>query len=150
MNFEEHMQNLKATREADAKRFVESDGDLCMVCGAYGADKRSVIIETGYQMKEITERFIDLHLVEGRLNERGFYLRICKMCRGELLGALRSWFESRRDLSERYQLNHDGYIEDEEWRDDARNIPVRIDGRTVMMNPEEYERYEKKNGGGSI
>jgi hypothetical protein len=141
MDWEQHMKQLHETREADAKRLGDSDRDLCMVCGAYGADKRSLIVEMGYQLKEISDRFIDLHLVEGRLNQRGFYLLICKVCRGELIGKMREWYEERKDLGQRVALDHDGYADD--W-DEERPIAVRVDGRAVMMSEEEYAEYERQ------
>lgn len=139
-----HLDHMRQLREADKKRFEGLDRDLCMVCGAHGADKRSLVVSTGYDMTEAVDRFIDLHLVEGRLNGMGYYLLICKSCRGEFIGMVRKWYESRRDLSQRYNLDHDGHVDDEEWESEERNVPVRVDGQTVMMTTEQFEEYNKR------
>jgi len=123
-------------REIDKMRFEELDGDLCMLCGAYGADKRNFRLNVFYDVSEVIPEALDMFLVD----QSGWYLRICKTCRGELLRHLEAWRNERvamRDVSK----DHDGYPEEDELQGD---IPVRINGMTVMMTAEQYEEYKKR------
>ena len=126
-------------RKADAKRFRESDDNLCMLCHAYGEDKRSLFISCFYAVEEAVPEAIDLFDCGKHLSDRGYYLRICKSCRARFLGMLREWRNecvSLRDLPK----DHDGIIEGE---DPDRNIPVRVNGITVMMTKDEYDLYSE-------
>ena len=141
MNLDKMLDGIRKDQEADAKRFKESDSDLCMLCHAWGSDKRSLFVSCFYQIKEIVPEFIELSLVEG-MEKRGYYLRICKTCRGRFLGHLRDWAEeciTRRDIPK----DHDGY--ELCGYDPIQNIPVRIDGVTVMLSEVEYEIYKARN-----
>jgi len=44
------MANLQ---DIDDKRFEEHDEALCMLCGAYGNDKRSLLISCFYDISEL-------------------------------------------------------------------------------------------------
>jgi len=129
------LDKTRQKREADAKRFVEADHDLCMLCWAYGADKRSLILTCLYDIGEMGPEFIDLGECTGPLKDRGFYLRICKSCRSKFLGYLQRWRDEQvglRDLAK----DHDGGLLVED--DPERNIPYRINGATVMLTHEEW------------
>ena len=140
MSFETMMDEIEKENETDAERYRESDEGLCMLCHAYGNDKRSLFVACFYRIKEIVPEFISLSLVEN-MERRGYYLRICKTCRGRFLGHLREWAaecKSRRDIPK----DHDG---DDLWdRDPIQNIPVRIDGMTVMLSELEYKIYKER------
>jgi len=140
--FDKLMQDNKSRREHDAKRFNELDGDLCQLCHAYGADKRSLFIDCFYDIHEVVPEAIDLFAVEGELMKRGYYLRICKACRGALLGHLQQWRQERIALRD-VPKDHDGNPEESDG-DTRELIPVRINGATIMMNEYEYSEYKRK------
>jgi len=138
MSIQDILEQTRKRNEDDAKRFEALDHDLCMLCHAHGADKRSLIISCGYDVSEAVPDAISLRLVEG-LEERGWYLRICKSCRAALLGALAEWWNGRIPLRS-VPKNHDGYLVSE--RIDA-CIPVRQHGAITMMTPPEWEQYRE-------
>lgn len=124
-------------RRQGADRFHNHDTDLCMLCHAYGEDKRSLFIDCFYAVDEVVPEALDIAEVEGR---QGYYLRICKSCRAALLGRLREWRDervARRDIPK----DHDG--EDEDWDAEA-DIPVRINGAVVMLTREQFDEYQAK------
>ena len=130
---------INERRSHDAKRYAELDSDLCQVCHAYGADKRSFMIRTGYDMAEGVPEFVDMFAVPGKEELKGFFfLNICKSCRGDLIGSIITWFKHRSALRGEPK-DHDGYLDS--GSDEDRNIPVRINGAIVMMNTEEYDAY---------
>jgi hypothetical protein len=137
-HFDDMLSQKRTQRERDAETFKTCDDDLCMICLAYGADKRSLFISSLYEMKEIAPEFLDLFAVP-EFKNRGYYLRICKSCRGEILSAIREAINTRRALRDAPK-NYDGYVDYES----ERNIPVRIDGRTVMLADWEFEEYQRK------
>lgn len=126
-------------RDADAKRHEELDWDLCQLCGAYGADKRTLVLRYFYAIYEVLPEAIDLHAVEGR-EEDGYLLRTCKVCRGEFLGMLAEW-RAQRIATRGTPKDHDGYPSEDE--DEERNIPYREHGRTVYLTHEEWQ--ERRN-----
>lgn len=136
-----YVEDLQAKRAADAQRWEEQDSDLCQLCHAYGADKRSLLISCFYVIKEVIPEAIDLHAVANEhVKGRGYYLRICKSCRGRLLGMLETWRNecvALRDVPK----DHDGYPDGE---DTDGLIPMRVNGVTVMLTPEGYERRQRK------
>ena len=137
MDIKKMIDEVKQERKADKERYKNLDDDLCMLCHAYGTDKRSLTIDCFYQIKEVVPEAIDMHLLE---NDKGYYLRICKSCRGELLGLLKTWRDnciSRRGIAK----DHDGCPE--EWVTADANIPVRINGAVVMMTEENYTEYKE-------
>lgn len=133
--FEKMMADLAAKREADAKRFHGADKALCMICWAYGNDKRSLVLSCFYAVHEAVPEAIDLSGCGEQHKDRGYYLRICKSCRAGLLDHLRRWADERRALRD-VPKDHDGHID---YADPAANIPVRIDGAIVMLTPEQWE-----------
>lgn len=134
------LEQLKARREADAKRFKEMDDDLCQICWAYGQDKRSFKLYCFYDVSEIIPEAIDMFAI-GDDKDPSYYLRVCKSCRGSFLTALKQAADGRRALREEPK-DHDGYIDD---GDSDANIPVRINGATVMMNAENYAEWKARN-----
>lgn len=130
------MTDITARRLKDAEAYDKVDGDLCMLCHAYGADKRSWYSRCFYDLKEVLPEALDLYAadVPDGLRE-AFYLRICKSCRAEYLELLANWRKSRiarRTITK----NHDGHELDD--ADSERNIPVRIHGVTKMVTMDEY------------
>lgn len=132
------LERVDERREHDAKRWEERDGDLCMLCHAHGADKRSLFLSCFYDVSEVVPEAIDLKGCDESVNDRGWYLRICKSCRGALLQRLQGWRNERVALRS-LPKDHDGYILEVE---EEGNIPVRIHGATVMMTEEEYRNYK--------
>jgi hypothetical protein len=126
-----------ARRAGDAEKYEAHDEDLCMLCGAYGADKRSLRITCLYAIHEVVPEALELTDVPGPDRWHGYYLRICKSCRGRLLDHLGAWRNECVSMRE-VPKNHDGAPED---TPPGRDIPVRINGRTVMMALEEYEAW---------
>jgi hypothetical protein len=134
------LEDLLERRQRDKKRWKELDGDLCQLCHAYGPDKRNLFIHCGYAVHEVVPEAIDLSEVED-FETRGYYLRICKTCRAKLLEKMEEWRNervARRDIPK----DHDG----EEYWDLEKNIPVRVNGATVMMDEEEYAEYRRRHG----
>jgi len=126
-----HLQNKNAQRKSDRKSFEKLDDNLCMICWAYGQDKRNLVIRCFYDVKEVVPEMLDL--------KEHFYARICKSCRASFLGKLREWRDKRvalRDISK----DHDGNFYDFDFE---RNIPVRINGAITMMTEEEHEEYHR-------
>lgn len=137
--FDSIINKHKNRREQDKLRYEQHDSDLCMLCGAYGSDKRSLFMSCFYDISEVVPEMIDLFDVEG-LKDRDWYLRICKTCRGELLDHLQQWRNERVALRS-VAKDHDGYVYE---NGDEKLIPVRLQGMVVYMTPEDYEEY--KNG----
>lgn len=125
----------KATRDAGAQAYRDHDEDLCMLCHAHGEDKRSLRIECFYAVDEVVPEALDLSLVEG---EGGYYLRICKSCRGALLDRLAEWREERVALRSALK-DHDGYLLDESRAE----IPLRQNGRIVYVTRQEYAAWQR-------
>lgn len=93
----------------DKENFDALDEARCMLCGAYGTDKRSLIVECMYDVQEAIPEALDLHFVEGRLQGRGYYLRICKPCRSGFLKMLHDWANTRKALRS-LPKTHDGEL----------------------------------------
>lgn len=127
-------------RELDKQRFEQLDQGQCQLCLASGCDKRSLVIDCFYAIGEVIDEAIDLHEVENGLNGRGYYLRICKNCRGEFLAHLRQWADEARKRRGSL-MDDDGHPEDDI---PEKNIPVRVDGRIVMMTPCEHKEYNRE------
>lgn len=134
MSIEDIIERSRRRREADAKRYAELDGDECQLCGAHGEDKRSLFVKCFYAVHEAVPEAIDLFGVTNGADP-GYYLRICKDCRGKFLMMLRDWADSCR--AKRGQpMNHDGHIDDDQ--PDA-TIPTRQFGAIRMVTLDEYE-----------
>ena len=137
-NLTDHFNEIDEKAARDAKLFEEHDRDLCMLCHAYGADKRSLFIRCGYRIDEIVPEFLDLHkTVSSKLH---YYINICKSCRGALLDMLVDWREERVALRS-VAKDHDGELE---WQPADANVPMRVNGRTVMMTMEQAKEFRAK------
>lgn len=126
-------------RAEGAERFQALDRDECMLCDAFGADKRSLFIDCGYAVYEVVPEVLDVHDLELERG-RGYYLLICKSCRARLLGALQGWANECRSLRGDPK-DHDGQPSED---DPERNIPVRINGTTRMLTVDEYAAFEEE------
>ena len=118
-------------------RYDELDTDECMLCGAYGEDKRSLVMRCFYDLTEVVPEMISLRNCSNEaIQNDGYFLRTCKVCRGALLGALREWaIECRKKHGT--PMDHDGYPLVEQ--DNDKHIPVRIDGTIKMISDDEFE-----------
>lgn len=97
----------------------------CAVCGALDNDLRLLKMRHGYDLREVSSKFE----TEQDAGGSWFYsMSTCKECRGNLLGILAYWAEGNLVQTETHP---------------EKNIPVRVHGREVMMNKEEYEKYLK-------
>ncbi len=143
MTFEELIRKSTEEGAHDALKLKEHDPDLCMLCAAYGADKRSLILDCGYDVKEAVPEMLRLDQADDeRFRNRGFYLRICKSCRSAFLKHLQIWCKEqnkRRGLPK----DDDGNLEETD-----RDIPVRVMGAVFMMTEEEYWNYRKEQNNG--
>jgi hypothetical protein len=140
---DKHFDKIRERNRNDKRRYEKLDSDECQLCEAYGNDKRSLYIKCFYDVSEAVPEMISLQDVE-EINiamSNFFYLRICKSCRGSLLGHLREWAASRRTLRG-IPKDHDGGVEPEyedcDEEGNPRNIPYRKDGRTIMISEEEW------------
>jgi hypothetical protein len=122
-------------RENGARAHKEHDSDLCMLCHAYGADKRSLFVDCFYAIEEAVPEALDVREVEGIPD--GYYLRICKSCRGALLGHLQEWRNER--VARRSVPKDDDGGDAYDWPDAT--IPVRVRGAVVMMTPGQFEDH---------
>ena len=120
-------------RAADAVKFEALDEDACMICWAHGEDKQSIWLSCFYEVSEIVPEALDM-------GDRGFYLRVCKTCRGLILGAIGDAVDRRR-ITRGCPKGSDG---DLEVFDPDRNIPMRVNGATVMVTMAEYEQMKAK------
>lgn len=138
----EILEESNARRLADADRFASLDHDLCQLCHAYGADKRSLFISCFYAVHEVVPEAIDLGGVPDEATaRRGYYLCICKSCRAALLSLLKMWRDeraARRGIPKDHDGADDGYEAD-------RDIPVRVNGAVVMMTDAEYAAFVAGN-----
>lgn len=134
-----------ARRKADAQRFKGHDEQLCMLCWAYGADKRSLFVSCFYAVHEAVPEAIDLSECEPKFKDRGYYLRLCKSCRGAFLGHMREWANKCRSLRDTPK-DHDGNVDSD---NPEANIPVRIDGAVVMLTREQWDKRQGQRAGDS-
>ena len=96
----------------------------CQVCGEEDQDCRTLKLAFHYRMTEISEKF-------QRESDDTYSIRCCKNCRGNFLGILRYWIEG--NLAEH-------------TTNPKSSIPVRVDGRVVMMSQEEWTAHTTKLG----
>ena len=134
---EEFLARAEARDIEDAARFSSHDQSVCMLCGAKGEDKRSLWIDCFYAVHEVPDDQKVAH-------NRGYYLRICKTCRGRLLEHLRTWGNECRTMRE-LPKDSDG---SPEFTDPDRNIPVRMHGTTVVLTREEWDRLQREKNHG--
>lgn len=141
MELQQLLSNIDTKRKADAERFRTLDQDECQLCYAHGADKRSLTISCLYDVKEVLPEAIDLADVPVEtLSKRGYYLRICKACRGRLLAKSEEW---RNECITFIPLpkDHDGELLEE---GPGAYIPFRVYGRTRMVTREEFQALKLK------
>lgn len=140
--FDKIVEETKRKRAEGAQQFAEHDTDLCMICHAHGEDKRSLFISCFYNVQEVVPEALDIQDAGIENFKIGFYLRICKTCRGELLRLLGVWRANR--ITERgIPLDHDGGRMDDY---EGNMVPVRVNGAIIHMTEEEYARWYKEHG----
>jgi hypothetical protein len=109
--------------------------EVCAICGEEEEDWRMLHLSYFYALQEVSPK---LQPENGSLHTSSAMheIRTCKACRGEFFGVLRRWC--------------DGAFIDPVSRGDTddpeRNIPVRVDGRTVMMTMPEYHEWRLAQG----
>lgn len=141
MELQQLLSNIDAKRKADAERLETLDQNECQLCYAHGADKRSLVISCFYDVKEVLPEAIDLSDVTVEtLSKRGYYLRICKACRGRLLAKLEEWRNECIAFIPSPK-NHDGELLEEE---PGAYIPFRSYGRTRMVTQKEFQALKLK------
>lgn len=117
----------------------------CQVCGITHPDTRTLRIGHGYDLSEVSRKFERIEIAECTKGETiistvpAWTVVTCKDCRGDLMTLLRQWF--RDGPSRRLERELDDAMIDAE-----RNIPVRVDGRTVMMTYPEWQQYREERG----
>ncbi|GEM_PF-6950169 len=109
---------------------------LCQICNEEGHDRRTLRVQYLYDLSEIsgklTKEDVIIRFANGEEAKSTFWtIETCKNCRGIFLGALRHWTS--------------GCVTQND-SDPDRNIPVRIDGRTVLMTTEEWEAHTAASG----
>lgn len=129
---------IEDVQTQDAAAFAAHDEYLCMLCHAEGQDKRSLFIDCLYNVKEVVPEALAIRKA-GLVRGQGYYLRLCKSCRGSLLDMMQGWANERRTLRSVPKDHDGGLLEVSE----DRNIPVRINGRIQMLNAEEFEAYRR-------
>jgi hypothetical protein len=133
------VEETQARRAADVDRYRSLDHDLCQICHAHGEDKRSLRIDCGYAVHEVVPEAIDLCGVvnEGRdlkdYERAGYFMNICKACRGDLLTRLGAWRTERVALRE-LPKDHDGHLD----IDTEGLVPVRVNGAIHWLTPDEW------------
>jgi hypothetical protein len=138
---EEHLREREERSLHDAGRLRGLDEAECQLCYARGPDKRSLFIGCFYAIHEVIPEAIDLSAVP-EWEQRGYYVRLCKWCRGELLQRLGEWRNfcvARRPL----EKDHDG---EAIYQPAAANVPVRINGRIAWMTPADYAAWQEEQG----
>lgn len=139
-DLDRYLQEQRDRRERDAKRFRESNEDLCMLCGAEGPDMRSFFFRYFWNFGDTNgDDVVDVSGVE-ELNFNGYYIRTCKSCRSEFIGLLETWIQ---EMKERRGLpkDEDGCLE--ELNEDA-NIPIRVNGNIQMITEAEWYRRKRE------
>lgn len=108
---------------------------ICQVCTneTYG-DSRTLRISCLYDLSEVSDAFTVVQAkVEGVDRPQNlFCLTICKDCRGNLLGLLRQFIDSGPSTMVEREV---------EELNPERNIPVRVDGRSIMLTHDEWMRW---------
>lgn len=127
----------KLIETPNQQRYDEHDDDLCMLCHAYGADKRSLHISAFYRLTEFIPELIDLRDVEDT-DKDTYYLRICKHCRAELFRHLKEWRKEAVDRRDKVK-NHDGRVLDNQMGD---QIYIRRNGESIPVTRQQYEKFK--------
>lgn len=90
-NIEYRAYKLDAERQADAAALKVLSYDKCQLCEAEGPDMRSLYVDMFYNIKEVLPESHEVFHAGLEQHKVGYYLRICKNCRGELLDMLALW-----------------------------------------------------------
>lgn len=110
------LQDTRIKRQHDAEVFKTLDNETCMICRAQGPDKRDWFLECMYAVDECVPEALDLH----NIGVRGYYLRLCKECRGAFLRALKEAADKRRETSEERLSGYCAFCDEpvfnEQWR----------------------------------
>ena len=125
----------------DSARWLALDEQTCQMCDAHGPDKRSLTLSCLYDLHEVLPESI----LRQDVSRNFYYLRICKSCRGRLIGHLAEWrveCMANRGVTK----GPDGHVYEVE-ADPDRNIPVRVHGALVMMTQVEWSDYKAKLAG---
>lgn len=138
MDLAKRIRESKEREAAGKQAYEESDEALCMICHAYGPDKRSLVVRCFYAIDEFVPEALDMRLVDG-FKSGDYYLRLCKICRSGFLVAMEDWRNVRIALRGEPK-DSDGGIGYDEY--EGSMIPVRIAGATVMLTPDQYEEYK--------
>ena len=109
----------------------------CQICGQEGEDRRTLRLRYLYDFSEISDKFtseeVTINFADGNeVRETVWSVRTCKDCRGDFLGILRRWTS--------------GEFVTQTEDDPDRDIPVRVDGRLIMMTTEEWEAHTSERG----
>jgi hypothetical protein len=158
----------------DNKGRAESSGDKCVRCGEVDLDRRTLWMACFYEMNELGIPFEQVNVVgqrakivrseatslafeepSGQTRSHPFYtLRVCKECRGEWMAAIRAWYRGGAEARGECHRAHEDCAQDQglaeacrKTDDEVRDIPVRMNGATVMMTRAEYEAWRKKHSG---
>lgn len=108
----------------------DKDQDTCKLCGAVGADKRTLRMSCLYELTEVVPE------MSFNPAQNLFELRICKSCRGSLLDMLKQWRDAMI-LRRPFEKDHDGNLS---FETDGL-IPVRVNGRICNMTPIQYAEW---------
>lgn len=135
-NLDDMLAKWKLEAEKDAEAYKALDDKLCMLCGAYGEDKRTLRCRYFYDLKEMVPEMLFLKA------EDSFFLRTCKSCRGALLQRLAEWRDERVALRPEPK-DHDGYLADAP-QDPEATIPIRKNGVLVNITQEEWDERQKQ------
>jgi hypothetical protein len=118
----------------DRKRLEakETIMELCQICNQEGEDRRTLHLQYFYDMSEISDKLVKeevtIRFADGHEVKNVFWtIRTCKDCRGHFLDVVRRWTS--------------GEFVTQTEDDPERNIPVRVDGRVVMMTTEEWQSH---------
>ena len=111
--------------------------ELCQICNQEGEDRRTLRLQYFYDLSEMSDKFekeeVTIRFADGHEVKNVFWsIRTCKDCRGNFLGTLRRWTSGEFVTA----------TED----NPERNIPVRVDGRVVMMTTEEWQAHTARLG----
>lgn len=112
-----------------------TDGDTCALCAAPdGPDLRTLRIGCLYDLSEVSDLFQPVLAQIDRVEKQQtlWTMKICKDCRGDFMGVLRQFIDTQMaTMVDRAceELNPE------------RNIPVRVDGRTMMMTEPEWRHF---------
>lgn len=111
--------------------------DTCALCATTeyeSGDLRTLRIGCFYDLTEVSDKFTPVAAtIEGVDRPQNLYsMRICKDCRGDFMGLLRQFIDTQMST-----------VVDREVDDlnPERNIPIRVDGRTMMVTEGEWESF---------